>query len=179
MAEIKSTLDLVMERTRDLTLSEEEKTEKNRAEFRKRLQGLVARYREGTLKREELRKDLAALQSRYAVSDESVVRREIMDRIEFDANNGPVLDFIRERCGIDPAPLVDLIAGYESDIRRAVSDRMGELKKELARDRKISGSAVIPNPRADGVWKERVAGLRRDYEARMETEKVRLAKSAP
>ncbi len=175
MAEIKSTLDLVMERTRNLTLSQEEKAEKNREEFRKRLQGLVERYREGTLKREELRRDLTALQEQYAISDESVVCREIMDRIEFDWDNGPILDFLAERCGIDPTPLSDLIAGYESDVRKAISDRMGELKKELARDQRISGSAVIPNPRADGVWKEKVAGLRKDYGTRLEKEKKRLA----
>lgn len=181
MGEIKSTLDLVMERTRNLTLSEEEKTEKNRAEFRKRLQGLVERYREGTLKREELRKDLAALQTQYAVSDASVVCREIMDRIEFDVDNGPILDFLGEWCGIDPAPLTHLLAGYESDIRKAVSDRMGELKRALARERNIAGDAVIPNPRADGVWKKRVAGLRKNYTARLEEEKARLAgcKSPP
>jgi hypothetical protein len=174
MAEIKSTLDLVMERTRDLTLSEEEKTEKNRAEFRKRLQGLMARYREGSLKREELRKDLAALQKAHAIS-EAALCREIMDRIDFDIDNSPVLDFLGERCPVDPAPLADLIAGYESDIRKTVSHRMGELKGELARNRGIGGSAVIPNPRADGVWKETVEALRKDYGRRLEQEKDRLA----
>ncbi len=175
MAEIKSTLDLVMERTRNLTLSEEEKTEKNREEFRKRLQGVVEGYRAGTLKREELRKDLAGLRSQYTIADESVVCREIMDRIELDADNDPILDFLQQQCGIDPAPLAELIAGYESDIRKAISDRMGHLKKELARDRGIRGSAVIPNPRADGAWQETVAGLRKEYDGRLTREKERLA----
>lgn len=178
MAEIKSTLDLVMEKTRNLTLSQEEKTEKNREEFRKRLQGMVDRYREGTLKREELRKDLAALQDQHAISEQALCR-EIMDRIEFDRDNRAILELLGERCGIDPAPLADLITGYESDIRSAIADRMEALKTKLRRDRGISGSAVIPNPRTDSVWKEKVAELRADCERRLEEEKERLAGSGP
>lgn len=171
MAEIKSTLDLVMERTRNLTLSDEEKAAKNQEEFRKRLQGLVKRCLEGTIKQEEMRRDLSSLQDQYAISDDAFVCREIIDQIDFDLNNSPILAFLKAQRGIDTEPLETLLAAYKSESRKAVADRMKDLKKELARNRGIRGSAVIPNPRADRVWKDNIDQIRADFTARLAKEK--------
>ena len=56
MGEIKSTLDLVMEKTRHLTLSREEKEEQKRVEVNKRLKGLVQKYQDNLLKKDRLEK---------------------------------------------------------------------------------------------------------------------------
>ena len=49
MAEVKSTLELVMERTRHMTLSEEDKREQALAEFKKSLGGLLQKVQDGVL----------------------------------------------------------------------------------------------------------------------------------
>ena len=58
MGEIKSTLDLVMEKTRHLTLSQEEKEEQKHIEVDKRLKGLLQKYQDNLLKKEQLEKEL-------------------------------------------------------------------------------------------------------------------------
>ncbi len=44
MAEIKSTIDLIMERTRNLTMTEEEKEELRNKELTEKAKGWVVRY---------------------------------------------------------------------------------------------------------------------------------------
>ena len=46
MGEIKSTLDLVMDKTRHLTLSDEEKQEQKEKEFRKKLKGPAQKFQD-------------------------------------------------------------------------------------------------------------------------------------
>ena len=54
MGEIKSTLDLVMEKTRHLTLSQKEKDGQKQIEVNKRLKGLLQKYRDNLLREEQL-----------------------------------------------------------------------------------------------------------------------------
>ena len=49
MAEIKSTLDLVMEKTRNLTLSSEEKQAQKQIEIGNRIKGLVQKFQGRTV----------------------------------------------------------------------------------------------------------------------------------
>ncbi len=69
MAEIKSTLDLVLEKTKHLTLSEEEKQIQRHDEFRKTLKGLIRKFADKALKMKELKKELEILQETYEVKN--------------------------------------------------------------------------------------------------------------
>ena len=53
MAEIKSTLDLVLEKTRDMTLSSDEKQQQQREAIETRFRGLLQKYIDGSLTREQ------------------------------------------------------------------------------------------------------------------------------
>jgi len=65
MGEIKSTLDLVMEKTRHLTLSPEEKDAQTKVEVHKRLKGLVQKYQDNLLRKDGLEKELDILKKTY------------------------------------------------------------------------------------------------------------------
>ena len=58
MAEIKSTLDLVMEKTRHLTLSDEEKQEQKENEFKIKLKGPAQKFQDQTINKRELKKEI-------------------------------------------------------------------------------------------------------------------------
>jgi len=60
MGEIKSTLDLVMEKTRHLTLSAEEKIDREKEEAKKGLNGFLQKYKDNVINLEELTKELRA-----------------------------------------------------------------------------------------------------------------------
>jgi len=62
MGEIRSTLDLVMEKTRNLTLSKEEKEKQDNEELRKKLNGLLEQFQDNMLRKGELKKKLESLE---------------------------------------------------------------------------------------------------------------------
>ena len=61
MGEIKSTLDLVMEKTKHLSLSDEEKQNQKNSEIEKRVNGLLQKCRDQILSTDELQKEYARL----------------------------------------------------------------------------------------------------------------------
>jgi hypothetical protein len=162
MGEIKSTMDLVMERTRHLSLSDEEKTHQRKEDFQKRLQGLLQRYADGALTVDGLKERIETLQAEVNVDAPTLPATAAAARMDPDRDNRIWLDllaaFVPEVCG-------PLEAGLE-DYRRQRDDRLREgaarLRDRLRRDHDISGAAVAPNPRKDPdcqaqldrLWKE-------------------------
>ena len=61
MGEIKSTLDLVMERTKNLSLSDEEKQAQKQKEVESRIRGLLQKYLDGWLDKNQLKIDYESL----------------------------------------------------------------------------------------------------------------------
>ena len=61
MGEIKSTLDIIMEKTKGLTMTEEEKTEYRQQELTGKVRGLIQKFLEGVLKLEKFKVEVAAL----------------------------------------------------------------------------------------------------------------------
>jgi len=65
MGEIKSTLDLVLEKTKNLTLSSEEKEEQRQKEIENRIKGMMQKYQDGMLSKNQLTTDYEILKTDY------------------------------------------------------------------------------------------------------------------
>ncbi len=65
MAEIKSTLDLVMEKTRNLRFSSQEKREIQMEEARRAFNGLLQKYLDGQLELEAVQLGVAGLEQKH------------------------------------------------------------------------------------------------------------------
>lgn len=163
MGEIKSTLDLVMEKTRHLTLSEEEKRQQKQKELRNRLAGLLQRYRDGKLDAQKMGEELDELLQSGEGPDESNVRDEIMGRIELGSDNGPWLSLLQTRYRIDPSGLQSVEEDYRQAVKVASARRKEDLKKQLQQYRRISGSAVVPNVDADQAWSKEKRSIAANY----------------
>ena len=133
MGEIKSTLDLVMERTRHLSLSAGEKEAQQREDFEKRLQGLLQQYADSVLSVEELRERMAALEKETGVADPKTAVAAVLGRIDPDRNDHrwpALLEHLAPDIG---RPLDAILAAYRS--KRAVLLQTGQaqLQDRLAR----------------------------------------------
>lgn len=167
MGEIKSTLDLVMERTRHLSFSDEEKTRQCEEDFRKRLQGLLQRYADGALSLEGLREKIKALQAELKVDDPMVAVTAMVDRMDPDRDDRTWLDllaaFAPTVCGALEAAL-EVYRRQRDDILLEGAER---LKTRLAQDHGISGTAVAPNPHKDPECRAQLARLRQEAKSRL------------
>ena len=61
MAEIKSTLDLVMEKTRNLSLSSEERAEQKSKEIRSQIRGLIQKFQDQIISSDRFESDYRIL----------------------------------------------------------------------------------------------------------------------
>ncbi len=152
MAEIKSTLELVMERTRHLRQSEEEKQEQAAAEFRKGISGLVQKFLDGALTPERFREDLRLLQETLQMTDSTAILDEIFERMDLDGDVTWALILLREGFGMNPQGIGAVADEYLKTVDSAALRRTDEIRKELGEKRGIYGSAVVPHLAADPEW---------------------------
>jgi hypothetical protein len=149
MGEIKSTLDLVMEKTRHLTLSQEEKEEQKHIEVNKRLKGLLQKYQDNLLKKEDLEKELDSLKKAYALKVDKMLSRMLLDSFKLGHKNESLFELLNEICGLDISGLETLFHDFQDAVGFASEKRIKEVKADLAEKRFISGSAVVPNLETD------------------------------
>lgn len=148
MAEIKSTMELVMERTRNLTMSEEERREQQAAEFRAGLNRLIQRYLQSDLDKDRFQKELSRLEKDFPGPDLPPAAAEIAKRIDPDEDNGPLLKLLRDGCEKDVAGIEALLGRYVENADLVAALASGKILEDLIKFG-ISGTAVIPNISAD------------------------------
>jgi hypothetical protein len=167
MGEIKSTLDLVMERTRHLSLSDEEKTRQRKEDFRKRLQGLLQRYADGALTVEGLREKIEALQAELKVDDPMVAVAAMAARLDPDRDNRIWLDLLAAFAPAVCGPLEAALQVYRRQRDDSLLEGAERLRHRLAQDYGISGTAVAPNPHKDPDCQAHLVRLRQQAKSRL------------
>ncbi len=174
MGEIKSTLDLVLEKTKNLTLSSEEKEEQKQKEIENRIKGMMQKYQDGILSKNQLITDYEILKKDYNISRNNTLIIEITKRIEPDQDNQPLLEVLQECCALDTAAIETIIENFRKTYLTASQNRMEGLKEELAQQYKITGSAVLPNLDADKQWRQKTREMRAGYEDQLNRVKDNL-----
>jgi len=171
MGEIKSTLDLVMEKTKNLSLSDEEKQAQKQKEVESRVRGLLQKYLDGWLDNNQLKIEYESLKKDSGLSDDAVMINEIFGRLDPNVDNRNLLEVIAKCCRLDTAALETLLDGCRREHGEAADARMAQLKEDLARTHAISGSAVVPNLETDAKWQREETALRRRFEGLLNKEK--------
>ncbi len=160
MAEIKSTLDLVMEKTRHLTLSREEKEENRRRELAGRLRGLLQQLEDGLLGVEALTSKIDGLLQNGDEEARSLLCRHLMAHVNAEKENGPWIRLLTQYCRADAVRLEKAVQEVRRQLDAAVTERRRQLLDELA-SQGVSGSAVRPNLDRDAVLDEKRRRLSR------------------
>jgi hypothetical protein len=170
MAEIKSTLDLVMEKTKHLHLTSEERQTQKDLEIKKRMSGLLQKFLDQTLSMVELQAEYDNLIKNGNLSDHTIFINEILNRLNPDGDNQALLVPLKDVCGVSPEGIESVLADYQKAVNSAARARATELKETLAREHHISGSAVVPNLDADDQWSKEAAALRAKFEKQLNQE---------
>jgi hypothetical protein len=162
MAEIKSTLDLIMEKTRGLTMTEEEKRELREKNLVGKVRGLVQKYLDGALDMDRFREKAAALAGEAATDFSRILTKEVLSRIEPESDNGPLFAVIEQELETDTVRIRKRLERFEHKLEEKRAAHEKDLRKMLKK-RGISGSAVIPNLGADKDWLQLVARMRGEF----------------
>ena len=167
MAEIKSTLELVMQRTRNWDLSAAEREAQRQAQFLKRLSGVVQRYQDEALKLEEALAEIRRLQQESDITDTGLVLRDLADRLDIEGDNRALLDLLRDGCGMDVTPLTDLLRAYRDELAALRGAACEAARRRLIEEYRIRGNAVIALPEGAPDWEEKSSALKESYAGRL------------
>lgn len=168
MGEIKSTLELVMERTRHLQLSAEEKARQKKDDFDKRLAGLLQRYADGGLSVDLIKDRIGSLQAELEVKDRRAVVAGIVGRIDPDQDAEPWLDLIAAMATPLRRPLETVLSDYLEGRRTRLRESENRCREQLAGRHGITGPAVVPNPMKDEACRANLAALRQQVLDRLQ-----------
>lgn len=160
MGEIKSTLDLVMERTRHMSLSAEEKTLQKRDDFKKRLQGLLNKYIDGALSVHALKDQIEVLQAEMKLYEKQIISEAVFTSIDPDKDNKRRLDLIDILFPDAREPIRNIIEEYQKQKADNLRFAKKRVLNQLAENYTIKGSAVLPNTDNDVQYQKDVAALR-------------------
>jgi hypothetical protein len=174
MGEIKSTLDLVMEKTRNLSLSDEEKRAQKQKKTEGRIKGLLQKYRDGLLTKNQLKIDYESLKKDCGLTGDAAMINEILSRLEPNGDNQLLLNLLEECCRVNSAAIKTTINDFRKEYHKSAGERMTRLTENLARNYAVSGSAVVPNLKADGEWGRIEEELHRRFEEKLNHVKNRL-----
>ena len=152
MADIKSTIDLVMERTKNMGLSEEEKAQARTEEAQKRSKGIALAVEEKRLAPDDVIKTI----DDSDVADKDALKRyttlELINRLDLEADNQALLDTLPKLVGDRLQSLIpmaqDLIAQYQANREQMSQEATGSILDQLAAIG-ITGSALVPLTESD------------------------------
>ena len=151
MAEIKSTLDIIMERTKGMTMSDAEKRAFKQKETTDRVKGLIQKYADGFLDLERLKMDMGVFEPDQQEIVKQTIQGEVLHRIKPGINNHALWDVLEIICGIETAPLMKSLADLEHDLEEEHPVYKKNMEANL-KEKGISGSALIPNIESDPDW---------------------------
>lgn len=161
MAEIKSTLDLIMERTKNLTLTEEEKEAIRTREGKAKVRGWFQRYSDRSLTIRDLKEYME--QERVGSPEAAtLMREECLAHVDPEGDNQKIFQIMEEVLEIDPGPFQGLVDHFQEEL--------GQLRSGATRDalatlhaQGVCGTAVIPNLNLSPAWNANLESARKQF----------------
>lgn len=174
MGEIKSTIDLAMEKTEGLTLSDEEKQRLEQEKDLRRSQALVKRYLKGDVSLEELlRNGHESVENVQQSMIRSLVEGLRPGRQDFSRGLEALEQWKGRSCRAQLKRLRDLSIQFGKALSKRKKKVRSVLWAELAR-KGVEGSAVEPNVEVSSQWTAATRELEREFDPRLEQIKKEL-----
>jgi hypothetical protein len=167
MGEIKSTLDIIMEKTKGLTMTDEEKKAFQKKEIEGKARGLLQKFLDSYIDLKGLKKEIAGLDEKRQIMIKEALRREGLARVKLDADNTKLFDLLENTVGFETAPIRKILSGFSKELERMRTDRENRGLEILA-ERGISGSAIIPNVNTHPEWIEYVSEVKQKLKTRID-----------
>jgi hypothetical protein len=168
MGEIKSTLDLVLEKTRNLTLSREERLDLARQELDKRVNSLLTRYLDNLLPLSTLREEMEKIDTQEHGLAYQLLKKHLLAHFDLDGDNSLILSALSEIVNFNIDPLTVLQREYESE-KEESRKLFSEKALSALEERGVSGSALVPNLDQDPEWNQFLEGFRKRYQESIRT----------
>jgi hypothetical protein len=171
MAEIKSTLELALERTKKMTISEKEKEAIKQKEFLEKAKSLFYRYREGHAPLNEIQKEIEKMDEKTSAGIKEFLLSQWMDVLSLKDEDERLIKGIEWLKNGRMEEVSRRFHSLVSQYREEMEKTRHEVRTRLAEDLKkegIEGSAIEPNVEGNRLWKEAVERLEHLFRGKLE-----------
>jgi hypothetical protein len=177
MGEIKSTVELAMERTKKFAISEKEKEEMKQKEILQKATSLFHRYREGHLPLNNILKEIEKMEKKIAITVKKLLLSQWIDALSLDDDDERIfkgIESLKQR-SIDgiKQKFHSLLSQYLSE-KEKVKEKVKVQFAEALRKDSIYGSAVEPKLEGAELWKKEIEKLDQFYRVKLEEIKEQL-----
>jgi len=177
VAEIKSTLELAMERTKKIAISKEEREEIRRKEILQKINGLFNRYMEDHLSLNEILKEIERMDQKTRPMAKEILLSQWIDALSLndkedrlfrgiEALKGKEIDEVREK-------LHHLLSQCRNEKEKIKEEEKAKSEEALRREG-IYGSAVEPNIEGSQHLEKELGNLDHLYEVKLKEIKEHL-----
>lgn len=160
MAKIKSTLDLVMERTKNLNVTDADREKLHTKEGTDMVRSWLQRYLSGKIDADELRMNLDE-QKEAPGPIKNILRKELADSIRIDGDNKRVVEAFTRVFDVNAESIEKLMASYKARLEPEKARCLDQLGQDL-RLQGISGTSVVPNISNCRQWQDFVLNTQED-----------------
>jgi hypothetical protein len=174
MGEIKSTLDLVMQKTRHLSMTPEEKAAQEKASVQKKIKGLVLKYKTSAIRKDVFLDEVRLMRENGDPSMDGEIKKVILEQVTLKGDGAGFLEILTALFDVEVSPLTLIIDDYQSAGKTSRKESAQRILTTLREEKKISGSAVVPNLAADIKWVRAEEALNAKFSGRLERQKRSL-----
>ena len=177
MGEIKSSLELAMEKTKRFSISDKEKEEMNQKEVFQKTTSLFHRYREGHLSSNEILKEIERMEKKTRTAVKELLLSQWIDALSLDGEDERTLkgvESLKERSIAEiKQKFHHLLSRYQGEKEKAKEKMRGQLIEALRKDG-MYGSAVEPKLEGGELWRKENERLDQSYRMILEEIKQQL-----
>jgi len=177
MGEIKSSLELAMERTKKFAISKEEKEVMKQKEMLQKATTLFHRYREERLSLNEILKEIEKTEEKTATVVKESLLSQWIDSLSLNDDDERILKGIEslKRRSTDEVKqkFVHLLFQYHEEKEKVEEEVMIQFTEALRKDG-IYGSAVEPKLERSELWQKEIEKLDQSYRMKLEEIKKQL-----
>jgi hypothetical protein len=177
MAEIKSSLELAMEKTKKFAISEKEKEEIKQKEVLQKATNFFHRYREGHIPLNEILKEIEKMEKKTTITVKEVLLSQWIDSLSLEDDDERTLKGIEslKEQNIDKLKeeFHTLLSQYQDEKEKVKEEVRVQFTEAIRRDG-IYGSAVEPKLEGAELWKKENEKLVQSYKKKLEEIKGQL-----
>ena len=177
MGEIKSTLELAMERTKKFAISEKEKEEIKQKEVLQKATTLFHRYREGHLPLSDILKEIEKMDKKTATTVKELLLSQWIDALSLDDDAERILkgvESLKQRSTDEVKQKFHHLFSQYQEEKEKVKEKVRVQLIEDLRKEGIHGSAVEPKLEGSELWKKESEKLDHSYRVKLEEIKQEL-----
>jgi hypothetical protein len=156
-----------MERTKNLTMTDEEKASVRRKEAEGKVKGWIQKYQDGVIGLDTLKSKFEKEVAEYPEALH-ILRTQLLDCVKLNGENGSLLRLLENTLGISAESIENIIQSFKHEIDALWIKKIESLGEEF-KERKIYGSSVVPNPNRGLDWQNIILKAELDLREQLES----------